>query len=55
MTQTKLADLQDAVQIPQKLTSLQDYYHTCQSFLNLISELTRIVSPTKKLLYFLPV
>ncbi|OAN45038.1 hypothetical protein A6A03_02470 [Chloroflexus islandicus] len=47
MTQTKLADLQDAVQIPQKLTSLQDYYHTCQSFLNLISELTRIVSPTK--------
>lgn len=47
MTQPKLADLQDAVQSPQKLTSLQDYYQTCQSFLHLASELTRIVSPTK--------
>lgn len=47
MTQPKLADLQDTVQSPQKLTSLQDYYQNSRSFLHLVSELTRIVSPTK--------
>lgn len=44
-----LADLQEAIQNTQKLTSLQDYYQICRKFLDLIpkTQIQRIVSQNR--------